>query len=591
MTTYVNGLTKTNYIPNIIILFAGQYFSIRQPDSGLVVDSRYNGLIQRISINPTSIDPLRASTTINSTSFTLIDGAHEVSKLFTNQKGFRTGSLVRIWLGRSFEDMDFSDYLELPQTTLNKVQKVDNAYNFSTIEKKDRLNNGSFNARTKLAVNILDTTTTITLQSVPALFQAPGYAKIDDEYISFSGISGNNLTGCTRGDFNSIPADHEAGEDVILIYDIAPTNGIDLIAQLLISNGGGGPYDVLPEGAGFSSTLVDTAQLEAVRDEFFTNRNLSFRLGGIENVQKFLEDEVFSPMGVRLRTNANGKIGLAVLDRNIFEIDAPVINNDNTIKSPGFNVSDDKIINRVRVFYNWSDGKGIFEDFYELTDTDSINDFGEKPWTELKYKGVKSLTFAQSIANLFLARFAYPRPEITVETLNSTSYLQVGDKVEFSSDRIPGEADDLTFNSTLEAVKKSYNPTTGIVSYQLSYTSFSGVKQCFISPSDTITSVTNQKTVGIAAGRGVHYRAGWRMRLFDKNAGDYASTQVNEIQSIVGDTITFVDNWGVTLSPNNYRILFADYDNVTEQQKKFCFISDGTNNFPDSKPPYQVTFS
>jgi hypothetical protein len=487
--------------------------------------------------------------------------------------------------------MNFSDYLELPQTTLNKVQKVDNAYNFSTIEKKDRLNNGSFNARTKLAVNILDTTTTITLQSVPALFQAPGYAKIGDEYISFSGISGNNLTGCTRGDFISIPADHEAGEDVILIYDIAPTNGIDLIAQLLISNGGGGPYDVLPEGAGFSSTLVDTAQFEAVRDEFFTNRNLSFRLGGIENVQKFLEDEVFSPMGVRLRTNANGKIGLAVLDRNIFEIDAPVINNDNTIKSPGFNVSDDKIINRVRVFYNWSDGKGIFEDFYELTDTDSINDFGEKPWTELKYKGVKSLTFAQSIANLFLARFAYPRPEITVETLNSTSYLQVGDKVEFSSDRIPGEADDLTFNSTLEAVKKSYNPTTGIVSYQLSYTSFSGVKQCFISPSDTITSVTNQKTVGIATGRGVHYRAGWKMRLFDKNAGDYASTQVNEIQSIVGDTITFVDNWGVTLSPNNYRILFADYDDVTEQQKKFCFISDGTNNFPDSKPPYQVTFS
>ena len=37
--------------------------------------------------------------------------------------------------------------------------------------------------------------------------------------------------------------------------------------------------------------------------------------------------------------------------------------------------------------------------------------------------------------------------------------------------------------------------------------------------------------------------------------------------SIVGDKITFVDPWSTTLVATQHRIMFADYDSVTDQQK------------------------
>jgi len=590
--SYVEGLGKTEYVPNVVILFAGQYFCIREPDSGLVTDSRYNKLISRVTVNPTGIDPLRPTTTFNTSSFTLLDEGQEVTKLFLNQPGYRVRAPVRAWLGRSFEGMDFADYLELPETIMNKCQKVESSYNFSTIERKDRLEKGIFNIKTKLAIDILDSTTTITLQAIPTGLPSIGYVKIEDEFIEYDGIGGNNLLNCARGAFNSIPAEHGSGEDVFNVWEVTARNGIDFLAQVLISgSGNGSSYDVLPEGLGFDESLVDVEEFEEFRDEFFSGFDLSFLIWGVESVQKFLEEEIYLPMGVRLRTNNNGKIGLAVLNRNIFTIDAPTINESNTFKSPGFSISDDKIINQVRIFWDWQDGPAVFAESLELEDADSIAAYGATGFTELSFKGVKDLLFAQSIANLFIARFANPRPEITVDALNSTTYLLVGEKTELISHRLPTEDGDLEFISTLEVLKKAYDVNTGTVKYTLAFTSFSGIRQCFISPSDLVVSHSSQKVTTFAAGRGAHYRAGWKMRHYDNNARDYADAQVNTIQSVVGDVITWTDNWTTTVTNYVSRFVFADYDDVTEQQKKFCFISEGTDTFADGSKPYQVTFN
>lgn len=591
MMGYVDGLGKTEYVPNVVILFAGQYFSIRPPDSGLVTDAKYNSLISRITINPTSIDPLRPTTTFNTSAFTLTDIGQEVTKLFLNQPGYRMRAPVRVWLGRSFESMDFSEYLELPETIMTKCQKVENSYNFSTIERKDRLEKGIFNIKTKLGVDILDNTTTITLQSIPTGLPSIGFIKIEDEFIGYDGINTNNLLNCTRGEFNSIPVGHAAGVDVFNVWEITSRNGIDLLLQILISGGGGGAYDVLNEGLAFSESLIDVSEFETFRDEFFSGFDLSFLIWGVESVQEFLEQQIYLPMGIRLRTNNNGKIGLAVLNRNIFTIDAPTINESNTFKHPSFSISDDKIINQVRVFYDYLDGLNIYQETIELEDSDSITAYGATGFTELRFKGVKDSLFAQSIANLFIARFSQPRPEIAVDALNSTTYLLIGEKTELVSHRLPTESGDLEFISTLEVLKKSYDVNSGTVKYTLAFTSFSGIRQCFISPSDLAVTVNSQKQIIVAAGRGSHYRVGWMMRLYDNNTRDYANAQVNRIASISGDTITFENDWSVTLVAFVARILFADYNDVTEQQKRFCFISDGNNNFADDSKPYQVTFN
>lgn len=590
MSAYVDGLSKSNFVPNIVILFAGEYFAIRQPDSGLVIKPEYVGLVKRVQISPTRIDPLRPSNTISSSSFSLLDEKNEVSKLFLNQNGFRLGQSIKVFIGRSFENLDFSDYFELPDFELKGFNKIDNGYSFKANEKKDRLNNGAFSIQTKLDVDILAATTVITVQDVSNL-PTSGFAKIKDEFFSWSEITGDNLTGVIRGEFGSTPADHKAGENIFKVENITSRNIVDLLLQILISSGGTGTYDVLSEGAGFDESLIDIQNFLDAKDAFFSTSNFSIKIYNQPSLQRFLENEIFLPYGLRLRSNRNGKIGLALLNRNIFEIDSPVINEDNSLDVPDFNIDENRISNRVRIFWNFSDGQNEFLNVNEYTDAESITEYGETSWQVYNFKGIKDLPTVNAIAALHLERFRLPRPTIQVSTNNSTSFLNIGDKTELFSTRLPTEQGNLNFISTLEVLNQAYNVATGTVKYELAFTSFSGLRQCFIAPSDTVISFTSQKSMTIAAGRGVHYRTGWIMKLYSNNTRDFYGTQTNEIASIAGDVITFKDDWLYPLDILVSRIMFADYNEVSDQQKKFCFINIEDENFSDGTKPYQVTLA
>jgi hypothetical protein len=65
------------------------------------------------------------------------------------------------------------------------------------------------------------------------------YIKIDDEIIQFTGISGNNLTGCTRGALNTIAASHDNGANWKTFYRI---NENVIISALKIMLSGWGDY-------------------------------------------------------------------------------------------------------------------------------------------------------------------------------------------------------------------------------------------------------------------------------------------------------------------------------------------------------------
>ena len=61
------------------------------------------------------------------------------------------------------------------------------------------------------------------------------YVKIDDEVILVGGISGNDLTGCTRGQLGTVAASHNDEADVVTFYRLQG-NPIDLALQLMLSN-------------------------------------------------------------------------------------------------------------------------------------------------------------------------------------------------------------------------------------------------------------------------------------------------------------------------------------------------------------------
>lgn len=584
---YAGALPEKKYVPNVIIRILGNYFSIRQPDSGLTVPSANTGLVSSLSLNPSTVDPFRPSVAINSNSFRLIDRGGVVTSLFNGNPELFQGELCEIWLGRVGVGMDFSEYLKVTDTYVTKVSRADGSYSFSTQEAKDRLNKDVYSEQNKLGASIIPATTTITLQSPPA--NTSGLIKINNEFISYSGVSGNQITGCIRGEEGSTPSNHDLGDDVFFA-EVVSGNPIDLLLKLLISPAGGGPYSVLQDGANLDQSLVDVAEFEALRDEYFLGQTYDFVLYQISNLKTFIEQEILSPAGIRLRANLNSKIGLGILNKPVINLDAPDLDDDQLTRRPVYSVDETKIVNHLNIQwgYDWPSEK--FTKITTYNDAASVASFGDRKAINLNFKGVTTQADVDEIAKNYFLRFAYPKPIIDTSAHMSASAWGLLEKPTLISDQIPTSAGDLNFIDSVEVLQKAINYQTGDVRFQLSCTQFTGLRVCFIAPSDTILTFSNQKTVTVGAGRGAQYRVGWKMRLYDNATRDWLADPINTIVGIAGDVITFENDWTTTLVNGAQKITFADYNSVTDQQKRFCFISDDGNNFTDGLPSYLISY-
>lgn len=95
--------------------------------------------------------------------------------------------------------------------------------------------------KTTLGVGIDELDTTITLTSVPPEFLVPPadvslrcYVRIGDELIEYTGISGNDLTGCVRGALNTSAEPHDADADVETLFRLQG-DMIELTLKLMLS--------------------------------------------------------------------------------------------------------------------------------------------------------------------------------------------------------------------------------------------------------------------------------------------------------------------------------------------------------------------
>ncbi len=592
MTTYSEALVDKKFRPNIVVYLKGEYFSVHQPDSGLTIDSDKVGMVKSLVLNPTTVDPSRPSTTISTINFSLLDKGGVVTALFLEEENYLQNEEVLVYLGRVGKNMAFADYFLLPRCYISRCSKNDGSWNFATQEKKDRINRAVFSASTKLDAQILADTTEITVQDITKLTES-GLVKIENEFISYTArdLVNGRITGCIRGERNTIPAIHNLGKDVYQADEIQ-ANPIEILISLLVSSGGGGIYDTLIDGAGIDESLIDVDQMEDVRDQLVAGIEFDLALSNISSLQSFIETEILYPLGLRLRTNANSKIGLAVLNRTYFDIDTTEYNHDNIKNNPAFDVSDSKIVNKVKVNWAWSDAQADYLKVYEQQDAASITAFGEE-LLEISMKGPQEslggLEIVTDVADQFIKRFSAPRPEISLSMQMDASTALIGDKVNFSSALVVDiDTGLLGLEKDLEVVSRSINVQTGDVTTKLAFTWYSGMRQCFISPTDTIVTVTNQSRATLATGRGDLYRKDWVLKLWDNIAKDFVSSETNTISEIIGDEILFTGAWVATLNTNR-RFVFADYDQVTEQQKKYCFIANGSSNFADGKPPYQIT--
>ena len=103
--------------------------------------------------------------------------------------------------------------------------------------------------QTKLNGSITNAQTTITLDSTDGLLlpvNGPDgnldtslkcYVRIDDELIQYTGISGNDITGCVRAQLTTLAAAHNDDDDVTSFYRLTG-NGMELALKIMLSKEG-----------------------------------------------------------------------------------------------------------------------------------------------------------------------------------------------------------------------------------------------------------------------------------------------------------------------------------------------------------------
>jgi hypothetical protein len=641
MSSYIDLVkTEKTFRSNCVIKINGTYFAMRQPDSGLVIADNYKNAVVSLVLNPTSIDIKKVNTTIASNSFKIIDRNGIITALIQGDARDLMGSEVRIWLGRSKSHdndvaMDFSEYFELPQTKLKKIDHAGNDYLFTSTEDTDRMGKAIFDARSALAVDILAATTELTMRDSIESFPSSGMIKVENEFISYASKndSTKTLSGCIRGELGSTAADHEADTDC---YETERVTGnpIDVLLKIMISDGGGGAYDTLSKGLGISASLIDVDEMEEIRDALFDGIEIELDLSNIESALKFMEQEILQFFNIRFTTSLNSKISLAVLDQAVFSAEEDVIDEDTIRDYPKWSVDESKIVNVIKINWDYDPTTNQYGKYNEETESDSITEYGRRAPLTFNFKGVKSdldgENLVQDFARVLLTRLAYPTPEVELKTQLDRSFLNIGQKAYVESSKIPNVDGTLSFATSMEIVSRAVNFQTGDVTLRLAFTSFTNIRSGYIAPSDMILTYASQKKVRIAADRVSQYLIGWKMRLWDSWTNSYCADPVNTIVGLVnGDealsvaeilhteqnlpfeleqggsleleqsapgtpftewALIFENNWTTVMDNKRYIVRFADYDDVIASQKRYGFISNNGANFDDGKPTYKVTY-
>lgn len=592
--TYASELLNKKYLGNVIIRFTSIYFSIRQPDSGLSVGSSYNGLVGGLTINPSKIDPRVSTTVIPQYTFKLLDRDGVISLLTKEYGQDLFGEEVEIWVGRANVNMDFSDYFKLPITKIKKIEHSENAYNFTTAEETDRLQRPIYGAKTRLSVDILSGTTIITgLDSIDD-FPSAGRVKIEDEFFDYTTKDDvtKTFSGITRAVNGSTAVAHDANVDMILAETVTD-NPLNIILKLLISNGGGGTYDTLSDGLGVDETLVDVAGIEALRDDKFLDQEFELTFYDIENGLKFIEQELLMPNHLRFSYADDSTLTLVLLNTPVFIDAIDRFDNDTIASYPKWTVDDNKIVNEIQVDWDFDEGTQQYNMRDTYIDTASQTAYGARKPLTFQFKGFQSSLDGQNLVDVFgndmLTRLAIPSVEIDFTGHIDKSLINPGELTVLQSNQVPRYDGTLAFDNEVEVLSRGINHQTGLVTWKMGFTGFSIIRNGYIAPSDLIASKISQKKITVATGRGACYEVGYKIRLFNETTNAYEADAVNTITIISGDTITFQNNFSTTLT-TSHRIKFANYDeSLTDEQYRYCFISDGGSDFADGERTYSIT--
>ncbi len=594
--SFATELLNKPYTLNTVIKVDDKWYSILQVDSdttniigtGSGVPAAQVGILKTVTTSPIQVDIRNVKTTVQTLNFVLNDNAELITSHISLNSSQFLDKEVLVYSGFQTGSFDFQDYMLVSRARVKTIKRLTASYSFNCAEVISYLQAEIESTQSTLDGSITNTETSITLDNASS-FPTSGMIKIEDEFITYTGKSINTLTGATRGGLSGVAAAHDDESVVYLVRDSGDINPITLMLRLMISPGGGGTYDVLPYGLGISQTLIDVTEFENIRTTNFSSDQIRAYIYNVTNGLSFIEDNILLSTNTRLFPK-NGKISIGILDQVVLDASVATFDENTITGDPQWSINSDKIVNKVIVNYDFIEGTQKYARQTIVTDTDSITTFGEKVPLELNFKyvraGLSGSSIATNRANRLLLRSSTPKASIVLDTQYDTVLTNVAENIDVTHRYVPSSGGVLGINEQVEILSKSVNVDSGRINWTLGYTSFSGLRIGLIAPTHLIATVTNQKTFTVSDAS--CYEAGYFLRIWDEVNKVYFADAANEIASVVGNTITMVNDFTTTLT-TSVRIKFANYDESSSEQKaKYAYIVYNTNLFDDGSKGYQI---
>ncbi|MBO54047.1 MAG: hypothetical protein CL886_00130 [Dehalococcoidia bacterium] len=185
----------------------------------LVINDVGHGLTNNTVIHVTNIDGALPGGLAIDTNYYVINKADDTFEVSTSE-----GGSAIIWLNNGtgthswHKPIVFSDAGTGTHSLRKYVAPSDMDGSWNIIQLSENVS-PSVAYTTTLSSEINETATTIALASTtnPSAWPTTGVVKIEEEYVSYTGISGTSLTGCERAQYDSSASRHEAAKAVNVI--------------------------------------------------------------------------------------------------------------------------------------------------------------------------------------------------------------------------------------------------------------------------------------------------------------------------------------------------------------------------------------
>jgi hypothetical protein len=365
------------------------------------------GYLQNVSAVSQEINPDDARSTIGSLSYSIVDLESDLTDALRTQLIDELQNLrertVELRFGYT---NDYNDTKVLITQQVKGCQFHDGVYNINCNDVQRELRKNILEPYlTTLRVSVTDADTTLPVQDTtgfetvfhgPSYTDSPdttvGYVRIEDEIIRYTGTTADSFTGCTRGVFNTLAAPHEVelGADADRQPEVEEFVYLELpgpkLAYALLTGVLAGDSVSLPDHwhMGVDTGKVSLTAFQAIGPDLWDTSDddatLVLRFSGLQKIdgKRFLEEQVYQPLGVYSPVLTDGSLGLRRMNHIL--ADAPhvmVLNEDSFVQVGALEHDYDSLINVFSIDWNYDPIAERFTRRSVIVDQGSIDVHGQ----------------------------------------------------------------------------------------------------------------------------------------------------------------------------------------------------------------------